>query len=79
MQSYLNRSGQSNVSRYEIGDNYILVEFKTRAKDGCNTYKYTYFSTGQENIEHMKRLAIAGIGLNSFISTNVKKRYESKR
>lgn len=78
MQTYANISGQSNVSFYQIGNDNIVVEFKTRGKDGCNTYKYSYSSVGQENVEHMKSLATAGLGLNSFINTNVRKLYESK-
>jgi hypothetical protein len=78
MEIYKDLSGQSNASRYEIGQDYITVEFKTRGKDGCNTYKYTYMSAGEANIEHMKKLAVAGLGLNSFINTQVKKRYECK-
>lgn len=78
METYKNLSGQSNVSRYEIGENYITVEFKTRGKDGCNSYKYSYMSAGHTNVEQMKKLAIAGFGLNSFINTHVKKAYERK-
>lgn len=79
MEIYKNLSGQSNVSRYETGQDYMDVEFKTHnKKDGCNTYRYSYRSTGQSNVDYMKKLAIAGIGLNSFISTNVKKLYERK-
>jgi hypothetical protein len=78
MQAYKNFSGQSNVSRFEIGGNYIVVEFKTRGKDGRNTYKYSYGSTGQRNVDHMKSLAEAGRGLNSFVNATVRKLYESK-
>ena len=78
MEIYKNLSGQSNVSRYEIGQDYIIVEFKTKGKDGCNTYKYSYMSAEQSNVENMKQLAIAGFGLNSFIDKLVRKRYERK-
>lgn len=78
METYKNLSGQSNVSRYEIGRDYINVEFKDRGKDGCNTYKYSYTSAGQSNIEQMKLLAIGGSGLLTFIVKNVKKSYEHK-
>jgi len=78
MQTYANLGGDSGVVKYEIGQNYIDVEFKDRNKDGCNTYKYTYASAGASNIEQMKQLAAAGRGLHSFIMLNVKKDYESK-
>ncbi len=73
METYLNLSGESGVRMYEIGPDFITVQFK----DGA-CYKYTYASAGRENIEHMKVLARAGRGLHSFIMKNVKDDYESK-
>jgi len=78
MIDYKNLSGRSNVLCYQIGDNFIDVKFMTAGKGGCDTYKYTYQSAGSDKIEHMKNLATAGQGLNSFINTQVKKDYESK-
>ncbi len=79
MEIYKNLSGQSNVSRYEIKSDRIVVEFKAQGKDGCTTYDYSYQRTGQASVEHMKQLATSGFGLNSFINTHVKKLYERKR
>ena len=73
MQTYLNLGGNSGVSAYEIGHDSITVQFK----DGA-VYLYNYGSTGSENIETMKQLAANGTGLNSFISTTVRKRYAAK-
>lgn len=78
MVNYKNLSGDSNVSRYEIGPDFIIVEFKNIGKDGCNTYKYSYISAGQSNIDEMRKLAVEGRGLNSFINTQVRKDYEKK-
>jgi len=74
MNRYQNLGGDSGVIAYEIGDDFIEVQFK----DGW-IYLYTYMSTGRGDVETMKRLAAAGQGLNSFISTTVKKRFASKR
>lgn len=76
MIDYKNISNSSNVSSYQLGQDFIVVKFKTAGKDGCTTYKYSYRSTGQENVEHMKKLATQGFGLNTFINKNVKKLYE---
>lgn len=76
MESYKNLSGQSNVLNYEIGADFIIVEFDS--KHGERFYKYSYSSAGEGNIEQMKQLANQGSGLNSFIMNNVKKDYESK-
>lgn len=73
MDSYKNLGGDSGVIAYEIGVDFIKVQFK----DG-SLYLYNYHSAGNNNIEQMKRLAIEGRGLNSFISRVVKKMYASK-
>lgn len=78
MVDYKNLSGQSNVLKYEIDQDFIIIEFKTTNKDGCNTYKYSYKSAGKTNVEEMKKLAVDGIGLHSFINRYVKKSFESK-
>lgn len=73
MEIYQNLSGRSDVVSYEIGDDYIIVQFS----DG-GTYSYTYESTGVEDVEQMKQLALAGEGLNSFINRDVRTRYAEK-
>lgn len=74
METYKNLGGDSNVSSFEIGNDYIKVEFNDRA-----IYVYTYASAGNHNIEEMKDLATNGEGLNSFINRYVRKKYASKR
>lgn len=66
MRPYINRSGKSGVLAFEIGADYILVEFKSGKE---RYYRYTYASAGKNAIETMKELALAGEGLNSFISS----------
>ena len=73
MERYANREGDSNVFAYEIEQFSIKVQFG----DG-SIYRYTSQSTGAENLEHMKQLANAGQGLNSFIGRVVRKGYASK-
>lgn len=73
MNQYQNRGGDSNIAAYEIGSDYIKVQFN----DG-SVYLYTHASAGQQNIEEMKRLATQGQGLNSFINKNVRNDYASK-
>lgn len=75
MEDYKNVSGKSGVVRYEIGMDYIIVEFKLGQE---RFYKYTYAVTGQDNIEEMKKFAAQGSGLNTYINQNVKELYESK-
>lgn len=65
--------GDSGVTAYEYGSDYIRVQFSTGA-----IYLYTYQSAGSHNIEHMKALARNGNGLNAYINTNVRKMYAKK-
>jgi hypothetical protein len=44
--------------------------------DTESVYRYSYESAGRENVEEMKRLAVQGHGLNSFINRRVKYLYE---
>jgi hypothetical protein len=73
MERYRNLGGDSGVVAYEIGGDSIMVQFH----DG-SLYLYNCQSAGSNNIEHMKELAIAGEGLNSFINRVVRKGYASK-
>lgn len=73
MEHYKDIDGDSGVSGYETGPDFIRVQFR----DG-SVYLYTYTSAGSQNIEHMKRLAVAGDGLNSFINRHVRRGYARK-
>jgi hypothetical protein len=73
MERYANLGGDSGVVEYEIGNDFIRVQFS----DG-SIYLYTYASAGEDNIEQMKSLARNGRGLNTFINKNVYKRYARK-
>lgn len=72
MKNYANRGGTSNVQSYEIGNDFIAVNFKGTPK----TYVYSYSSAGSFNVDKMKQLAENGSGLNSFIMLNVKNDFE---
>ncbi len=73
MERYRNLNGDSGVVAYEVGPDFIRVQFS----DGA-IYLYTNASAGAHNIEHMKQLAKNGLGLNSFINLNVRKAYARK-
>lgn len=72
MNHYANRGGNSNVLSYEIGNDFVAVNFKGTSK----TYVYSYRSAGSNNVETMKQLAENGSGLNSYIMLNVKDKFE---
>jgi hypothetical protein len=73
VERYKNPGGDSNVVQYELSSGAILVQFG----DG-SVYEYTNQSAGSGSIATMHRLAVAGRGLNTFISTTVRKKYSRK-
>ena len=72
MKPYKNLGGNSNICRYEIGSDYLDVEFYGTSR----IYRYSYRSAGKEHVENMKLLAEKGVGLNSYIMRNARKLYE---
>jgi hypothetical protein len=73
MSQYGNLSADSPVRAYEIGNTYIIVEFRTGTR-----YLYDHERPGPLIVAKMKALAIAGEGLGTFISKTVKKSYARK-
>jgi hypothetical protein len=72
MERYRNSGGDSGVSSYEIGSDYIIVKFTGTFR----TYRYSYRKAGHNHVENMKRLAKSGSGLNSYINRYTKKLYD---
>lgn len=70
MKRYANLGGKSGVAAYENGSNFIKVQFSTG-----KIYVYDYSCPGMDTVEHMKQLADSGSGLNSYISSVVKKNF----
>lgn len=71
MEKYSNIDRDSGVVRYELGPDFIRVQFS----DGSQ-YLYTNNSAGSDRIEHMKQFAQRGDGLNAYINKYAKKLYE---
>ncbi len=67
MQPYANTNGDSGIVAYQLGDDYIKVQFQSGQ---WTLYTYAYASAGSSAVETMKNLAQQGNGLNSYISTN---------
>lgn len=73
MERYRNSGGDSGVTAYESGSDYIKVQFSDNS-----LYLYNYSKPGSHHVETMKGLADAGRGLNSYINKNVKYNYAAK-
>lgn len=72
MIKYKNLGRNSNIDSYEIYNSYILVKFKKSTK----IYSYSYQKAGRDLVENMKKLAILGKGLNSYINKYVRDLYD---
>ncbi|MBS1683571.1 MAG: hypothetical protein JSS76_02380 [Bacteroidetes bacterium] len=74
MTRYPNLSGNSGVSAYESGDDYIALQFH----DG-HVYIYDYSYPGKKHVEQMKKLAKAGRGLTTYVNKYVRENYARVR
>ncbi len=63
MKRYVNQSGNSGVTAYEHGRDWIKVRFQDE-----RIYEYTAKGVGRKHLKEMKRLADAGSGLSAYIS-----------
>lgn len=73
MTNYSNNGGDSGIKAYEILEEGIIVQFSSNVK-----YLYNYSSAGVSKIEDMKKLAIKGEGLNSYIMKYARTAYAKK-
>lgn len=73
MQRYGNLSGDSGVTEYDIGTDFIRVRFH-----GATVYVYDYTVPGPHHVERMKTLARKGRGLGTYISQHVRRNYARK-
>ncbi|WP_024481041.1 hypothetical protein [Cellulophaga baltica] len=72
MEKYNDLSGNSNISAFEIGNDYIRVCFRGTSK----IYTYSNRNAGKRHVDNMKILARKGSGLNGYINSNVKFSYD---
>jgi len=63
MQPYMNLSGDSGIVEYKNQPDFIIVRFRKG-----DLYVYTSERVGRYHVEQMKRLAVAGKGLSTYIS-----------
>ena len=70
---YKNLDGKSAVTSYVIEKDAMTIRFTDH-----RVFIYTNQSAGPANISKMKTLAIAGKGLGTFITANLKERFARK-
>lgn len=78
MTKYGNKSGKSNVLSFEMGDDYIIVEFGGPRPTASYKYLYTYSVAGKEEVEKMKRLALEGRGLGGMLASKPYHKHANK-
>jgi len=72
MENYGDTGGNSGIAAYEIGADYVSVQFTNTGK----VYTYSYAKAGKSHVDQMKILARSGSGLNSYIMRNVKSLFD---
>lgn len=73
MEEYKNLGGNSGIKAYAIGKDYIEVQFSDNS-----IYRYSYGRAGAIHVEEMKKLAVSGRGLNSYIMKYVRLNYDPR-
>jgi hypothetical protein len=68
---YSKLSGDSGVVAYDIGDDFIKIQFRHNRK----VYVYDSAKPGWSHVQQMQRLATAGRGLSTYISQQVGKNF----
>lgn len=71
MEIYLNRSGNSPISHYQINKDNIIVWFKGNPK----AYTYPEYLTGSKHLGQLKYCALTGKGLSAYITKNVRDKF----
>lgn len=71
---YRNLNGDSGVTYYAIGPDFIAVQFQDPT-----VYVYDDSRPGRVHVEKMRVLAVGGRGLGSYISQHVRKTFARKR
>ncbi|WP_018616601.1 hypothetical protein [Segetibacter koreensis] len=67
-------SESGGVAKYQIFDDAIILKFK----DG-RTYLYDYIKPGKEQVEKMKKLAVDGAGLTTYVNQHVRDNYNGPK
>jgi len=73
MKRYANLHRDSGVEKYLIAPTSIKFKFNNNTK----IYVYNYTKPGKNHVQQMKKLALTGRGLATYVSQNIKKNYHS--
>ena len=68
----------SGVVAYNIEDHDIKILFPADKDGQTFIYTYSYIKPGKKHVEEMKRLAIKGSDLATYINKNIREKYESR-
>lgn len=73
MKRYKNLGGNGGIRRYDLGPDFIVLEFT----DGSQ-YEYTYERPGERHVQQMMARAEAGRGLTTYINQHIRDDYARK-
>ena len=79
---YKARNPSAGVLNYELIDDHlgeaILLEFASPETDHKHRYLYNADRPGPEHVAAMRRLALAGDGLTTYVNQHVREDYAAK-
>jgi hypothetical protein len=64
LKKYKDLKGNSGITHYKVGKNYVVVKFKNKP----DVYAYIYSKVAKHHVDQMKVLAVAGEGLGTYIN-----------
>ena len=74
MHEYGDRDHDTGVTGYLFVKNGIILKFKSKEE----FYLYNYRKPGSEHLANMKKLAMAGSGLSTYVNQHVRENYYKK-
>ena len=73
-----NSDHDSGVLAYLIEDHDIKILFPPDKDGQPFVYTYSYIKPGKKHVEEMKKLAVKGSDLATYINKNIREKYESR-
>ena len=69
---------QSGVLAYSIGERDIKILFPPDKDGQPFVYTYSYVNPGKKHVEEMKKLAVKGSDLATYINQHIRENYERR-
>lgn len=78
MQKYSNDDHETGVVAFQIEDREIKILFPADKDGQPFVYTYSYAKPGKRHVEEMKKLAVKGSDLATYINKYIREKYERR-